>query len=367
VRPLGSAPPRAAPLLFPPPPPGSRCVRARHCPTWSSTWLPSKSGPGKWLTSASSPALSSAPSCLSFTDTTPSFSGACAQWLPRCTCCERPSSSAPTCLRRSRVTTPLVFFSLERAPASDFKQRCLPANFSDDTLDIFKNALSLVFKAGFTYDQGRFMCGDTIFSGHAMVFTLVCLFVGWGRVEWRSTGVRITWDVQELRASAIAVGRHGPGAGDGGAGCRLRGCVASALLGRRGSGRAGHLRRLPRSRALDAAAPGPPLFLAASTSPPVRRAPLASLALREPLLTGLYSGFSWRWSDTRRPVRCPPSWPGRAPGPSAARAPSSAGTSARLTPAPASSNWAPPPARGRPSTCDAEPSKCSRWSASHAQ
>lgn len=62
-------------------------------------------------------------------------------------------------------------------PFLDFKDRCLPVNFSDNTMELFLHAFSLVFKVGFSSDNLRIMCGDTIFSGHAMVFTLICLMI----------------------------------------------------------------------------------------------------------------------------------------------------------------------------------------------
>uniref|UniRef100_A0A915I6Z6 Sphingomyelin synthase-like domain-containing protein n=1 Tax=Romanomermis culicivorax TaxID=13658 RepID=A0A915I6Z6_ROMCU len=66
-------------------------------------------------------------------------------------------------------------------PFQEFKQRCLPANFSDDPLQLLSFTFGLVFRGGFSYNQSQFMCGDTIFSGHGLVFTLGCLML------WRET------------------------------------------------------------------------------------------------------------------------------------------------------------------------------------
>lgn len=60
-------------------------------------------------------------------------------------------------------------------PFNDKDKRCLPANFSDNAGSMIVQALNLVFKGGYSADENRIMCGDTIYSGHTMVFTLVCL------------------------------------------------------------------------------------------------------------------------------------------------------------------------------------------------
>lgn len=62
-------------------------------------------------------------------------------------------------------------------PFLDSKERCLPANFSSSPSEYVKQAFNLVFKGGYSVGENRIMCGDTIYSGHTMVFTLVCLIL----------------------------------------------------------------------------------------------------------------------------------------------------------------------------------------------
>ncbi|VDP04271.1 unnamed protein product [Soboliphyme baturini] len=61
-------------------------------------------------------------------------------------------------------------------PFPDAVDRCLPPIvISEQPLEYIRRAFSLVVTVGISSDCSRILCGDTIYSGHTMVYCMVCL------------------------------------------------------------------------------------------------------------------------------------------------------------------------------------------------
>lgn len=63
-------------------------------------------------------------------------------------------------------------------PFPDTDERCLPRwNISADPLQFIARAFGLVFTVGYSDNSDRILCGDTIYSGHTMIYVLAGMIV----------------------------------------------------------------------------------------------------------------------------------------------------------------------------------------------